>query len=244
MKENLEKAEFSAPAGEPLAPGEPPRPGEKVPLGIAQQIGNFYQWALGIGGLVALGVLIFGGILYTISAGNASRQDDAKGWLLGGIMGVILLFSSYLILNTVNPELTNLKDLELIVNEAARRVEFVNFEVVENIVGFKKQLFDLLQGADAVNAMSWLWMVSCESAGTFNPAIENHSSNVPDPDGACGLFQMDCGCNGSSPYDCGKGNVSTQVNNAIALFHERGPGYWDAADGTCGDGYNGRSILK
>ncbi|MBI2506526.1 MAG: hypothetical protein HYW00_00045, partial [Candidatus Colwellbacteria bacterium] len=40
------------------------------PLGLAPQIADFYQWALGIGGIVALGVIIFGGILYTVSAGN------------------------------------------------------------------------------------------------------------------------------------------------------------------------------
>lgn len=69
---------------------------------------------------MALGVLIFGGILYTISAGNASRQDDAKSWLLGAVMGIFILFGSYLILNTINPELTKLKNLELVVNEAAQ----------------------------------------------------------------------------------------------------------------------------
>jgi len=244
LKFSLDKAEFSAPASSPVDIGEPPKPGEKISLGIAQQIGNFYQWALGIGGLIALGVLILGGILYTISAGNASRQDDAKSWLLGAVMGILLLFGSYLILNTINPELTKLKNLELIVNEAAKKIEVVNFQVVEDIVGFKKQLFELLQQADLVNAMSWLWIAGCESAWTYNPAIENHSSNVPDPAGACGLFQMSCACRASDPHDCGKGDVPTQVNNAIALFHERGPGYWDAADGSCGGGYNGHSILS
>lgn len=98
----------------------PAKPGEKVPLGIAEQIGNFYQWVLGIGALIALGVLVFGGILYTTSAGNASRQDDAKQWGLGSVIGLLILFGSYLILNTINPELTKLKDLNLIVNQAAQ----------------------------------------------------------------------------------------------------------------------------
>lgn len=244
LEKSLESANFSAPANSPVAPLEPPKPGEKVPLGIAEQIGKFYQWALGIGGLLALGVLIFGGILYTVSAGNASRQDDAKNWVFGAVMGIFLLFGSFLILNTINPELTKLKDLELVVNEAVKRVEVANFQVVEDIIGFKKQLFELLQQADPVNAMSWLWIAGCESAWTYNPAIENHSSSVPDPAGACGLFQTSCACRSSDPHDCGKGDVATQVENAIALFQERGPGYWDAADGACGGGYNGHSILS
>lgn len=90
---------------------------EKVSLGLPQQIGNFYAWALGIGGLVALGVLVFGGILYTTSAGNASRQDDAKQWITGSIVGLIILFGSFFILNTINPELTKLTDLKLLANK-------------------------------------------------------------------------------------------------------------------------------
>ncbi|MDP3991602.1 MAG: peptidoglycan DD-metalloendopeptidase family protein [Candidatus Colwellbacteria bacterium] len=92
---------------------------KEVPLGLSQQIGKFYSFALGIGALVALGVLIFGGILYTASAGNASRQDDAKQWITGSIVGLIILFGSWFILNTVNPELTKLTDLRLLVNKAA-----------------------------------------------------------------------------------------------------------------------------
>ncbi len=90
------------------------------PLGLAPQIADFYQRALGIGGIVALGVIIFGGILYTVSAGNSSRQEDAKQWITSALMGLLLLFGSFLILNTINPELTKLKDLNLVVNEAAQ----------------------------------------------------------------------------------------------------------------------------
>ncbi|MDP3991603.1 MAG: pilin [Candidatus Colwellbacteria bacterium] len=83
----------------------------KVP--ITNQVAGFYKWALGIGGLVALGIIVFGGILYAVSAGNASKQDDAKQWVTGALIGLVLLFGSYLILNTINPDLTVLKDVTL-----------------------------------------------------------------------------------------------------------------------------------
>ncbi len=92
---------------------------KEIPLGLSQQIGKFYAFALGVGGLVALGVLVFGGILYTVSAGNASREDDAKQWITGSIVGLILLFGSWFILNRINPELTKLTDLKLLANKAA-----------------------------------------------------------------------------------------------------------------------------
>src|SRR3972149_1919706 len=111
-----------------------------VSLGLAPQIANFYQWALGIGGLVALGIIVFGGILYTVSAGNASKQDDAKQWITGALIGLLLLFGSYLILNTINPGLTKLKDLKLIVNKAAERVSSIDLDIPKDLVGFKKVL--------------------------------------------------------------------------------------------------------
>ena len=114
-------------------------------LGLSQQIANFYQWALGIGGLVALGIIVFGGILYTVSAGNASKQDDAKQWITGALIGLLLLFGSYLILNTINPELTKLNDLKLIVNKAAERVSSIDLDIPKDLVGFKKDLLTFLK---------------------------------------------------------------------------------------------------
>lgn len=247
LKESLEKTEFNAPpTPAPAARGEPPKPGEKVSLGIAEQIGNLYQWALGIGGLIALGVLIFGGILYTISAGNTSRQDDAKSWLFGAVMGILLLFGSFLILNTINPELTKLKDLELIVNEAAQKVENFGFEIVGDIVGFKKEVFDFLQVEDRVNAEAWMAIIACETG--FDPNSVNPNSTCAQQGyctgGACGLLQMRCDCKGSSPYDCGKTDWQTQVKNGIGYARTASKEYWDCADGVRGDGDGRPSLLK
>jgi len=50
-----------------------------------------------------LGIIIYGGVMYISSAGNASRQEDAKEWIKAAVYGLILLAAGYLILNTVNP---------------------------------------------------------------------------------------------------------------------------------------------
>lgn len=65
--------------------------------------GNVLNWAIGIGGLLALGVIIYGGVLYIVSAGFPSRQGDAKEWIKAAIYGLALLLGAYLILNTINP---------------------------------------------------------------------------------------------------------------------------------------------
>lgn len=87
---------------------------------IAGQIANLYTWVLGVGALVALLVLIYGGIVYSTSAGNESRISEAKEWVFGALAGLFILFGSYLILNTLNPELVKLKDIALEKNEPAK----------------------------------------------------------------------------------------------------------------------------
>jgi len=66
-------------------------------------VNNIFGWALGIGGTVALGIIIFGGVMYIASAGNVSRQADAKEWIKAAIYGLILLAIGYIILYTINP---------------------------------------------------------------------------------------------------------------------------------------------
>ncbi len=84
-----------------------------IPLDLARQVSNLYNWAIGAGAIVALGIIIYGGVLYSASAGNASRIGEAKTWIQSAIFGLILLFSSYLILFTINPNLVKLEDIFL-----------------------------------------------------------------------------------------------------------------------------------
>ena len=73
-----------------------------------QFIADFYQYALVIGGILAFGVIVYGGIRYMTSAGNPSGQGDAKEWVQAAIMGILLLAGAYFILKVINPNLVNL----------------------------------------------------------------------------------------------------------------------------------------
>jgi hypothetical protein len=65
-----------------------------------------YEWGIFLGGLAVLISLVFGGFLYLTSAGNPSRLSEAKDRIFSALIGLVLLFSIFLILNTINPELT------------------------------------------------------------------------------------------------------------------------------------------
>ena len=87
-------------------------------------VNNFYRLALGVAGAAAFAVIIYGAILYTTSAGNPSKQQDAKSWIMGAIWGVVLLLAAYLILYTINPNLVDLTSPTL---------EKINFQPVSNV---------------------------------------------------------------------------------------------------------------
>ena len=68
-------------------------------------ISDIYTWSLSIVGIVAFVQIVFAGVLYLTAAGNATRVSEAKSKISNAILGIIILFSSYLILNTINPDL-------------------------------------------------------------------------------------------------------------------------------------------
>jgi hypothetical protein len=71
-------------------------------------VGGFYNFALMIGGVLAFGAIVYGGVLYAASAGNPSKQSEGKEWVKSALLGLLLLAGAYLILYTVNPNLVNL----------------------------------------------------------------------------------------------------------------------------------------
>ncbi|OGE94620.1 MAG: hypothetical protein A3B10_00505 [Candidatus Doudnabacteria bacterium RIFCSPLOWO2_01_FULL_44_21] len=74
---------------------------------LPRLINQIYIWSLGIGALLALLMVIFGGYMYMTAAGNAEQASKGVEILWGAIIGLALLFSSYLILRTINPDLVN-----------------------------------------------------------------------------------------------------------------------------------------
>ncbi len=76
----------------------------------AQFVENFYLYALGISGTLAVVMIVFGGVKYVTSAGNVSARTDALDIIKSAVWGIVLLGGAYLILNTINPQLTQLKD--------------------------------------------------------------------------------------------------------------------------------------
>ncbi|OGY99789.1 MAG: hypothetical protein A2945_02220 [Candidatus Liptonbacteria bacterium RIFCSPLOWO2_01_FULL_52_25] len=74
--------------------------------GICNTVFGFYNFALAFGGVLALGAITYGGVKYTMAAGNPSGQSEGKAWVRDALLGLLLLAGAYTILNIINPDIT------------------------------------------------------------------------------------------------------------------------------------------
>lgn len=73
-----------------------------------QWVSSLYNFALMIGGVLAFGAIVYGGVLYASSMGNPSKQSEGREWIQSALLGLLLLGGAYLVLYTINPALVNL----------------------------------------------------------------------------------------------------------------------------------------
>jgi len=57
------------------------------------------QIILGIVGSLALLMFIYGGVIFLISAGNSEKVAQAKQIIVSAVIGLIIVFTSYMIIN-------------------------------------------------------------------------------------------------------------------------------------------------
>lgn len=72
-------------------------------------INQIYRWSLGVVGILAILMVVYGGYLVMLSAGNAEQATKGKEMIFSAIVGMLILFTAYLILNTINPDLVRLE---------------------------------------------------------------------------------------------------------------------------------------
>lgn len=66
----------------------------------------FYTFAVVTVGIAAFGAIIVAGVKLLSSGANPAAQADAKGRLQAALLGIVILLGSWILLNTINPELT------------------------------------------------------------------------------------------------------------------------------------------
>ncbi|MFH1822267.1 MAG: hypothetical protein ABH830_01045, partial [Patescibacteria group bacterium] len=80
---------------------------------IGEYIAGIYKYAVGIVGILAAIVLMYGGVLWIVAGGSAERTGSAKAWIGASLTGLVIAVTSYTILYQINPELTKFNALEI-----------------------------------------------------------------------------------------------------------------------------------
>jgi len=94
-----------------LFPGEPSVSGGSVDY--REYIVNFYLFALPATALVAVVLIMIGGIIWITSAGSQTRIAKAKEFIINAIIGLVILSGVYVILGFINPALVILQPVTI-----------------------------------------------------------------------------------------------------------------------------------
>lgn len=88
----------------------PEAPGTSLNITSDSTLGDvvkyFASWAIIAGALIAFIALIHAGILYLTSVGKPEKQKEGKNRIINAALGLAILLGSYLIMITINPQLT------------------------------------------------------------------------------------------------------------------------------------------
>ena len=76
---------------------------------MGDYVATVYNYVLGIASIMAVVIIIIAGIQWIVSAGNSETISSAKKRISGALIGLVLAYGSYLILNTINPNLVKLR---------------------------------------------------------------------------------------------------------------------------------------
>ncbi len=93
----------------PLAPIKD-NTGNPVPTDLPGYIRAMFFIAIGITSILAVVVIIYGGLLY-MSTDAYSNKLEGKTIIQRTLWGMLLIAISYLLLTTINPDLTRIPDL-------------------------------------------------------------------------------------------------------------------------------------
>jgi hypothetical protein len=64
---------------------------------VRTTIASIINVALSLLGIIVLVIIIYGGFLWMTAGGNEDRVGEAKKWIFGGIIGLVIILSAYAI---------------------------------------------------------------------------------------------------------------------------------------------------
>ena len=189
---------------------------------LPQYIKYIFTFSVAIAGLVAFGALIYGGFRYITSAGAPTVQTEAKDQIFAGVIGLVILLSSYLILTTVNPQLVLLKSPKLLTVKGTEipgvylstELPFPSDEKIE--AGSK--VYRLISSIDDLSTMVDGEIQSLKIVNQYTIEVEGKEPVGPEPDFYYGVFlHTKKNREGDCSYLRSVGNPSPRPTGSLSL---------------------------
>lgn len=79
--------------------------------GPGEMVFLIYQYLMGLVGIVAVGVIIYGGVLRTVSA-DPGKIKVSNDYIKNALKGIVLLFGAQVIFNTINPNIIDIARIQ------------------------------------------------------------------------------------------------------------------------------------
>jgi len=86
--------------------GNPLQEGKSQAISTGELFGRIIQAMLGVVGSIALVMFIYGGFLWLTSGGSADKIKKGRETLVWAILGLVVVFTSYIILSYVLTAIT------------------------------------------------------------------------------------------------------------------------------------------
>ncbi|MDP2648044.1 MAG: pilin [Candidatus Yanofskybacteria bacterium] len=103
-KEQEQCSPDAAPPQGLASPSFPLLPPQEPPADLGALITSIFNWSLAIVGIAVFVMILYGGATWLVAAGSPALVSKAKETIRNALLGAFLLFSAYLILNTINPD--------------------------------------------------------------------------------------------------------------------------------------------
>ncbi|MBI4437498.1 hypothetical protein HY631_00940 [Candidatus Uhrbacteria bacterium] len=133
----------------------------KVPADLGEYIAAVYNWLIGAATLIAIVFIMVGGLQWSFGAASAELMGKAKKRMTNGVIGLVLLLSTYFILATVNPNLLKLK--------------VPDFPMIKTVA--------LVEGQTSCGYLTGTWGTSAYLTQNGAPEDSPHAQGQPAPKG-------------------------------------------------------------
>lgn len=171
---------------------------------LGQYVKMMYQYAISLVGIIAVVLIMFGGLQWISAAGNESKIGEAKEIIVSAVSGLVIALLSYTILVFINPRLVDL-NYEVFVIPIQNVDDFPKCDndgtLVEDTGAKSCSKYNppsTHADVDANTLNGWVMKYNSGLSVTFIKAIMQQESNfclnarskISGSTGACGIMQM------------------------------------------------------